>query len=117
MDAGTPGQPGGLGNLALGHGRRPDGDRARPGVDGGGSLAAISTGYQEPSPNIELVRAVLAHPAVPEGVVARYATARDRSIRLITAKHPSCSGTALDVLRADPDAEVRDAATSRARER
>ncbi len=77
-------------------------------------LAAVAPGYQDPDPDLDLIAAVLDHPAVSSGVVSRYATCQDEGTRLRVARHPRCTGTALDVLAADPSAQVREAARSAA---
>jgi len=45
-------------------------------------LAAVAPGHQDRDPGLELIAAVLDHPAVPDGVASRYATCRDATSRL-----------------------------------
>lgn len=70
-------------------------------------LAAIAPGYQDPSPDLDLIMAVLAHPEVSEGLVARYATCADEGIRQLVVEHPACPSTAFDVLAADAVPSIR----------
>jgi hypothetical protein len=79
----------------------------------GGDLAAVAPGYQDPDPDLELIAAVLDHPAVPSGVVGRYATCHDEALRLRVARHPLCPATSLDVLAADSSPQVRQAIRDR----
>jgi hypothetical protein len=76
-------------------------------------LSAIAPTYHDVGPDLGLIAAVLAHPAVPDGVVSRYVRAPSPVIRRSVAAHPRCPWTALEVLALDPDATV--AATAAAR--
>lgn len=76
-------------------------------------LAAVAPGYQDRTPDLELIAAVLDHPAVPDGVVSRYATCTDEATRLRVAGHPRCPATSLDVLAVDPSPRVRAAVRER----
>jgi len=76
-------------------------------------LAAVAPGYQDHTPDLELIAAVLDHPAVPVGVVGRYATCHDEATRLRVASHPQCPATSLDVLAVDPSPRVRTAVRER----
>lgn len=78
-----------------------------------GDLAAVAPGYQDRTPDLELIAAVLDHPAVSDGVVSRYATCADEATRLRVVGHPRCPATSLDVLAADPSARVRKAVQER----
>jgi hypothetical protein len=70
-------------------------------------------GYQDPSADPELVRVVLAHPAVSSGVVSRYATHADPTIRALVAAHPLAAGPSLQALALDPDPAIAQAAQLR----
>lgn len=76
-------------------------------------LAAVAPGYQDRAPDLELIAAVLDHPAVPDGVVSRYATCHDEATRLRVAGHARCPATSLDVLAVDPSSAVRQAVRER----
>jgi hypothetical protein len=78
-------------------------------------LAAVAPGYQDPDPDLELIAAILDHPAVPDGVVSRYATCHDEAVRVRVARHQGCPGTSLDVLAVDPSPAVRRAVQERMR--
>lgn len=70
-------------------------------------LAAVAPRYPDAAPDLELVAAVLDHPAVPAGVVARFVTCADPSIRLRVVQHRQCGGAALAVLAHDRAPEIR----------
>lgn len=76
-------------------------------------LAALAPGYQDPHADSELVIAALTHPAASSGVVGRYATHRDPSIRALVAVHALTPGTALQALALDPDPGIAQAAQHR----
>ncbi len=76
-------------------------------------LAAVAPGYQDPSPDLDLIRLALAHPNVPAGVMARYAGSLDRDIRWLVAHHPDAPGTALQVLELDSDPAIAKVAHQR----
>lgn len=89
------------------------GDRlavARDPTSSADDLAAVAPRYQDPAPDLDLIAAVLDHPAVPAGVVGRYATCHDEATRLRVVLHPRCPRTALDVLAVDRALVVRRAA-------
>lgn len=76
-------------------------------------VATIAPSAFEHEADATLVRLVLAHASASAGVVGRYATHSDPSIRLLVAQHPLTLPTALDLMGYDADQRVREAARAR----
>ncbi|MFC8797109.1 hypothetical protein ACFT1B_34700 [Streptomyces griseoincarnatus] len=78
----------------------------------GEMLATIAPSNRERDADIDLVNAILDHPACSEGIASRYTTHHDAIIRLRIATFPNVTSASLQILAVDPDEGVRDAATA-----
>ncbi|WP_454852213.1 hypothetical protein [Promicromonospora soli] len=75
-------------------------------------LATIAPSNRERDADVELVNAILDHPACSEGIASRYTTHHDAAIRLRIATFPHLTGASLQILATDADERVRDSATA-----